>query len=46
MRHGERRRYEERTRAFDIIEQATFDADEAVAEALWRVAASIMRDDS
>lgn len=43
MRYGERIRWEERNRAFEIIEMKVDDKDEAGAELLWAVAAEIMR---
>ena len=43
MRYGERVRWEERQRAFEIIEMKVDDNDEATAKALWSVAAEIMR---
>ena len=43
MRYGERIRWEERMRAFDIIEMRVDDKDEATAKVLWTVAAEIMR---
>lgn len=45
-RHGERIRWEERQRAFDIIELRVDDNDEATAKAMWGVAAEIMRSKS
>jgi L-ribulose-5-phosphate 3-epimerase UlaE len=43
LRYGERVRWEERNRAFEIIEMKVDDKDEATAEMLWGVAAEIMR---
>lgn len=42
-RYGERVRWEERCRAFDIIEMLVDEKDEAVAVALYTVAAQIMQ---
>lgn len=42
-RYGERVRWEERQRAYDIIELRIPDDNEAAAELLWTVAAEIMR---
>lgn len=43
IRYGERVRWEERCRAFDIIEMLVDEKEEAVAVALYTAAAQIMQ---
>lgn len=42
-RHGERIRWDERQRAFDILDLAAYGKPDDVATALWEAAAEIMR---
>lgn len=43
VRYAEQTRLDERKRAWDIIELAAYNKPDDVAEALWNVAAEIMR---
>lgn len=43
VRHGERVRWDERTRAFDILETKAYGTDDAVAAALYEAATEIIR---
>lgn len=43
VRYAERVRWEERCRAFDVLEFKALDAEEPVAQALYEAAAEIMR---
>jgi hypothetical protein len=43
VRYAEQVRHDERKRAWDMIEIATYDAPDEVAEALWNLAGKIMQ---